>query len=400
MGAEACRGRCGWWLFVSSLRHKLTSYIDDSHKKPILAIEWLPDTVEIERRGKAHEGSGGLTKYFLTLAGDGQVLIWDFKSALDSMNEPDFVWKPVHRIQLTRQDSGTEMGCCHLLYCDPNAGFGPPKAGGEAGEETGKKKDKEEKMLTNFWASTEEGELIFGDWAAKAEEDRKPENCKKLLPPSKTFRPMVSLERSPFFPNILLAVTDWSFFLFKEDQKNHLFQSCSPSSYFTCGTWSPTRPGVILLGRMDGQLEIWDFSDQSHKPSLTHGVTSVAITSLVFLKAEAKQRIPQRLAVGDEQGHLHVLEMPTNLTRQAGKEKESIATFLEREEKRINYFAERRGELFQMMEEKEKEADAAEQAESESDAQKLEAEKEAMDKAEAEYKQLEALWMEEIAAGS
>jgi len=158
------------------------------------------------------------------------------------------------------------MGCCHLLYCHD------------------RHDDKGNKPLTNFYASTEEGELILGDWAARAEEDRKAEFVKKRFPVSKTFRPMLSLERSPFFSDILLGVTDWAFFLWKDGVKEHLFQSSYTSTYFTRGVWSPTRPSVIFLGLNSGAIDIWDFSDQSHKAALSESGASVPITSMVFRK--------------------------------------------------------------------------------------------------------------------
>jgi len=149
---------------IPSTTHKQISVIDDSHKRAILAIEWLPASIEIVRRGKGAQDTNpkdGPRKYFVTLACDGQLMIWDFGALLESINDNDTPWKPIHRIQLQRQDSGTEMGCCHLLYCDD------------------KVDEKGNKMLTNFYASTEEGEILFGDWAARTEEDRKPEFCKK-----------------------------------------------------------------------------------------------------------------------------------------------------------------------------------------------------------------------------
>lgn len=357
---------------IAQIVHRQVSVIDESHKKPVLAIEWLPPNLEIERRGRAHEktSTDGACKYFITTAGDGQVMIWDFQAVLEALNDSDFFWKPIHKIQLQRQDSGTEMGCCHLLYCKD------------------RKDDKGNQLLTNFYSSTEEGELIYGDWAARAEEDRKPEFCKRMFTVSKTFRPMLSLERSPFFPDILLGVTDWAFYLWKDGVKEHLFQSCSSSNYFTRGVWSPTRPAVILLGRLDGGLDIWDFSDQSHKASLFHPVTSVAVSSMIFLSCNNPNE-EQKLAIGDEHGHLHVLNMPKNLVKQAGRELDAMKKFLEREEARVEYFEKRRVELAELKETLEKQQQMAADKGEEATASK-EADTEKEDQAaEALYKKLE-----------
>jgi len=379
------------------IRERMLSTIDDSHKRPVMALEWLPAKLEIaQRKGRTTEANpeDGPVKFLVSTAGDGQMLIWDVKSAIDNLTESDVPFKPLHKVQLQRQDSGTEMGCCQLLYA-PAA----PEQAEKPKEEGAKKQKKEERVHSCFWASTEEGELIFGDWAAKGEEDRKPEVIKRMSTVSKTFRPMLSLEKSPIFGDILLGVTDWSFFLWREGVEQHLFQSCYASAYFTCGCWSPTRPGVIFLGRLDGQLEVWDFLDQSHKPSFSHQVASGALTCLQFLKQEKRGHSEQRLAIGDEQGHLHVLVMPANLVKEQGKEKPYMLDFFDREERRVAYFAERRTRLEGLREEIEKhaqEADAAAPAEEGDDAALADMESQAMKAAEEAYQKLERQFREEL----
>ena len=64
---------------------------------------------------------------------------------------------------------------------------------------------------------------------------------------------MVALERSPFFPEILLGVTDWAFYLWKDGLQTHFFQSPSPQNYFTAGAWSPTRPSVLSAAGRGGR---------------------------------------------------------------------------------------------------------------------------------------------------
>jgi hypothetical protein len=368
---------------IPNIAHKQISVIDDSHKKAILAIEWLPPNLEIERRGRGasmKDEKDAPTKYFLSTAGDGQVMIWDFVSCIEGLNELDFMWRPTHRIQLQRQDSGTEMGLGHILYCHDRCD------------------EKGNKQLTNFYATTEEGELIFGDWAARVEEDRKPEYTKKMFAVSKTFRPMLSLERSPFFQDILLGVTDWAFYLWKDGVKDHLFQSSYTSPYFSRGVWSPTRPSVIFLGLVSGGVDIWDFNDQSNKASLSDTGASVAISSMVFLKHGDLQE--QKLAIGDVQGHLHVHAIPKNLVRQVGKEVNAFQKFLEREEQRVAYFETRRAELAEEREKFEKAAQMA-PGEEEADTKKSGVDEEKVDKAaEDTYQKLEAECLEMLKTGT
>eukprot|EP00397_Hematodinium_sp_SG-2012_P012807 GEMP01012989.1.p1 GENE.GEMP01012989.1~~GEMP01012989.1.p1 ORF type:complete len:918 (+),score=226.78 GEMP01012989.1:33-2756(+) len=330
---------------VPQMAPKMLSVIDDGHKKAVSFIYWLPTCLEIERKGKTSLkqkwDENDPIRFFITISGDGQFLIWDFIAARDSLTDPDFQWKPVHRVQLQRQDSGTEMGLCQLLYRLPQLHH----AGSE--EDEGQRKKAAAAIYTNFYASTEEGEVMFGDWAAKADDDRKPEFCKKILTISKTFRPMYCLQRSPFFPDLILGVVDWGFYLWKEGEKEHIFSSPAAQSYFTCASWSPTRPSVIFFGRLDGSIDVWDFSDQSHKPSVSHPAASVALSTLVFVPdaAATDLQAASQLAVGDEQGHLHVLFLPKNLVKAAREEMSLMQRFIDREVVRINYFLERKEQL-------------------------------------------------------
>merc|ERR1712139_129983 len=224
-----------------------------------------------------------------------------------------------------------------------------------------------------------------------AEEDRKPEVIKKMFPGSKSFRPMLSLERSPFFKDIMLSVTDCAFYLWKDGVSDHIFQSSymsNASTYFTCGRWSPTRPSVVFLGLVSGGIDIWDFSDQSHKASLNDVGASVGISSMVFLKNGdfKKERF---LAVGDSNGHLHVHAIPKNLVREQGKEQDLMQKFLDREIKRVTYFQDRRLKLADLKEQMEKQAQQAAEKEEVDQSKVAEAEERADQQAEAVYRKLE-----------
>merc|ERR1719331_2871568 len=68
---------------VLTVTHKMLSTIDDAHRKPVIALEWLAADLEFEQRAKgrpkAQHDPDGPQKYFVTTSGDGQVLVWDFK---------------------------------------------------------------------------------------------------------------------------------------------------------------------------------------------------------------------------------------------------------------------------------------------------------------------------------
>jgi len=103
-------------------------------------------------------------------------------------------------------------------------------------------------------------------------------------------------------------------------------------------SWSPTRPAVLVLAKSDGTLDFWDFADQSHNAAFTVPVTSGAITAIEYRISSLAQ---QSLAVGDELGNLHVLEIPRNMRKMLNNEAHIMQNFLNQEEKKVVYVKER-----------------------------------------------------------
>lgn len=64
---------------------------------------------------------------------------------------------------------------------------------------------------------------------------------------------IISLQRSPFFEDVLLSVGDWSCALWKEGQHQRpLFTSPHAPAPYTAGCWSPTRPGLTFCHMSHG----------------------------------------------------------------------------------------------------------------------------------------------------
>lgn len=111
------------------------------------------------------------------------------------------------------------------------------------------------------------------DWSIKppviqgvsAEEAAKnAEYIKDTYDTENNHRPVLGLERSPFYPELILSIHDFYFAIWNiemEDQKEPIFRSAnSQGSYNTCGAFSPTRPGVIFIAKTNG-IDVWDFVD-------------------------------------------------------------------------------------------------------------------------------------------
>jgi hypothetical protein len=144
---------------------------------------------------------------------------------------------------------------------------------------------------TKFWATSDEGDLCLIDWGVRpvgnADDGPKiTEYVKFMYESEKEYRPCLALMRSKFFPELLLTVHDFHFAIWKIDLNEYehpIFKSltCVNQAHNTCGAFSPTRPGVIFITKTDG-IDVWDFLDQSNKPSLTLNFATSVITYMRF----------------------------------------------------------------------------------------------------------------------
>jgi hypothetical protein len=222
---------------------------------------------------------------------------------------------------------------------------------------------------TTFWASSDEGDLVQVDWSIKppagAGEDaaKFAEYVRKIYECERSYRPVVALERSPFFEDLILTVHDFHFCIWKTslgDDFNHpIFRSANTfGSHNTCGAFSPTRPGVIFITKTDG-IDVWDFIDQSNKPSLTLNFATSAITYFKFQYFKHEDR-KQYMAYGDEaDGTLFLYEVPPNLKNPQDKEFDAIEEFWQREISKCRDVVERREVQLIEWQEEQKQADIA-----------------------------------------
>jgi hypothetical protein len=118
-----------------------------------------------------------------------------------------------------------------------------------------------------------------------------------------------------------LAPGDWSCCVWKAGVSSPLFSSPYTPERLTTGCWSPTRAGVLFLARADGSVDVWDLTDRTHEPSTSFNVVGgSAVTALSMFS----QQSTQMLAAGDDQGTLHVMEIPRNLRRPHNSEKAAM----------------------------------------------------------------------------
>lgn len=171
-------------------------------------------------------------------------------------------------------------------------------------------------------------------------------------------RRVVSLQRSPFLATVFLTVHDSCFSVWRAGCGQALYtspplSSTAPTAY-TCGRWSPSRPGVVFLSRLDGVVDVWDLLDSTTKPALTFTLVSTPVVSLEFRGANhagahtgsaaaapssggGSGKEKQLLAACDAKGSLHILDIPAPLRRSLPSEDGLLTAFLDREAARVAY---------------------------------------------------------------
>ncbi|KAE9004249.1 hypothetical protein PF010_g13480 [Phytophthora fragariae] len=414
---------------VPPVKPLYVSYIDVSHRRPVADLQWLPTGVEVNSRGHVVASTGadaGAVNQFVTIAADGQVSFWDLRfkdpkyrgmtrakvdktgtaAAKDGTAAPDVHFVPIYSISLTKLDSPGELAL-QSLWLEKTRDESGGGDGGSGGVPA---------LTSHFYCGTEEGEFVYADWRPhapakgtgnKGEDggrgDEGVEYVQWLCRDHS--RPVLGLCASPFFSSIFLTASESHFHLWNVSQQHEggaavdannpvtasngpIFVSPLTPSAITCVAFSPTRPGVIFLGKADGMLEVWDFLDQSHRSSLTIGVTACALTSIEFrspvvttnasgnaantsaasgagggaagrakpadgavggrgrnnagpgapagANTTGSTSIKQQLvAVGDQIGNLHILEVPRTLSRPMSGERVAVEAYFKRESERM-----------------------------------------------------------------
>ena len=183
----------------------------------------------------------------------------------------------------------------------------------------------------DLYVGSFDGELAAATFVAPEGVDN-PDFTRSVVQPHSSA--VVALARSPFFPQILLSVGDWSFHLWRLGAPHALFSAGHASARYTAAAWSPTRAAVLFLGRSDGTVECWDLLDRTHAPALAAAVCPSAVCALAFNTAMASDKA-QALALGDAEGMLRVCDVPSTLRREVPGENGAFGRFLEKQSAKV-----------------------------------------------------------------
>ncbi|EFJ06846.1 hypothetical protein SELMODRAFT_430335 [Selaginella moellendorffii] len=269
-----------------------------SHNAIVSDLHWLPDYLQLDANGKISKGHSQSTKVLVSVGADGKVIFWNITDVdLNRNAGSDDERKAADTSnQKYRWDPALQID---LVGGDPRRIMGLLKM----------------TIATDsrFFCSTEFGEVLRADFN---------------VPKDKIIQ---DISQSHF-------------------GQKPIFISRSAEGYLTSGCWSPSRPGVLYIGRIDGSIEVWDLIDHSHQPSALASIGSCQVTSMEFWPLQS----PQMLAVGDIQGILHIMEIPRRLRRMVHREKSMVRKFLDRQQAWVEDVESREKERLQEIEKRQK----------------------------------------------
>ncbi|KAJ1332891.1 hypothetical protein BSLG_008518 [Batrachochytrium salamandrivorans] len=325
---------------IPVVKYSVASSIETGHRSCVTDIHWLPHNFELSSNGGLVENGENGHKQLVSSSLDGTVSFWDLRYKKD-WKSLDLAWRPFYDSFDNMFDySLIKVSIRPFITAAPKPASAdislrdPPSSADREREKDKSKTPPLKNWTSKFYCATEEGDLVYADWIAEKTTEEKVSRVESTF--STHHGPISDLQRSPFFPDILLSVGGGPLF-------GPLLSSVPASSYLLSGCWSPTRPGVFFIGRADGVLEVWDLLDTSHAPSTTQTITSTAISCLQIHQYGGRSGDGQQfLAVGDDSGTLHIIEIPKKLQRQSKNEKSVITSLFEREARRATYTHERK----------------------------------------------------------
>ncbi|NXN38279.1 WDR63 protein, partial [Rhinoptilus africanus] len=350
------------------VRYCAVSSIQYSHKKPVTDIHWLPDYSEDSQTGATFESRPGVRTQLVTCSPDSSILFWDIPATKlleqpssekvreeeifdipldvpDTLNPLDLCWKPLIKINLVESDTNTEYSPVRISLRELHYHYKisekvqslntevPVKESPYTEMSTPSSKNLKtlQNISTSFFVGTEDGEIVYSDWKMEMDSDpAKPVSQKHTQKHTIHTETINTLQRSPFFKDIVLSIGGRNFALWKEGvTTGPILQSSCSAGRYTAGQWSLTRPGVFFIGRDDGIIDIWDLLKKTYEPSHFQNISESMITFISPCIASPKQH----LAVSDYLGVLHVLEICQTLSKASKNEHANVLDYFEREVK-------------------------------------------------------------------
>ncbi|XP_059197452.1 dynein axonemal intermediate chain 3 [Centropristis striata] len=365
---------------IPVVRYCAVSAIESSHKATITDVQWLPPTFEVTRTGLPVENMYNISAQVVTCSPDCTVMFWDLrvsrllsqstserKQNVDQKTQHivpntfkhlDRTWKPLFRVSLPKIDTSGEYAPLKFSMehytCNGNNTARTTEEANENNDDStevipdysqlrvpsAKTLTALEDVNTKLYIGTEDGEIIYTDWKLGKDDSGRLNSAKPLHCFSIHHWLVNTVQRSPFFKDIILTTGSWNFAIWKDGvMDGPIILSPSSKQVYTVSCWSLTRPAVFFIGKEDGSIDVWNLLEKTSEPVQVHAhVTHAKITSIKPWTASSKQHF---LAVTDDLGMVCVFEIPKTLYAPSRSESLSVKKYFELEEDRLKDFLKR-----------------------------------------------------------
>nr|XP_019954018.1 PREDICTED: WD repeat-containing protein 63 isoform X2 [Paralichthys olivaceus]XP_019954019.1 PREDICTED: WD repeat-containing protein 63 isoform X2 [Paralichthys olivaceus] len=354
------------------------SAMDSSHKARITDVKWLPPTFEVTRMGVPVENQYNTSVQVVTCSPDCSIMFWDVRlpkplnqSALDrkktedqkvqmtpysvpdTFKHLDRTWKPLLRVSLPNINTSEEYVPLKFSFqhytCKGNTDRNTEEADksseiirdfSQLRLPSAKTLTTLEDVNTKFYIGTEDGEIVYTDWKLEKDDSGRLQSAKPLHCFSIHSWMVNTIQRSPFFKDIILTTGGWKFAIWKEGvMDGPIIVSPISEHVITVGCWSLSRPAVFFIGKDDGSIEVWNLLEKTSEPTQVHAhITNAKITCITPWTATPKQHI---LAVTDDLGVVRVFEIPKTLYIPSKSESLNVKKLFELEENRLKDYLQR-----------------------------------------------------------
>ncbi|XP_061884164.1 dynein axonemal intermediate chain 3 isoform X1 [Entelurus aequoreus] len=368
---------------VPIVRYSAMSGVENSHTGPITDVHWLPQTFEVTAQGMPVENKYNISVQLITCSPDGSFMFWDIRmpkqlrqTASDkkqsdsepqmanySDNNPfkhlDKTWKPLFKVSLVHMERGGEYAPLRFsldYYTSNNTTI--PEIAEDPGEipdysqlqvPSGKGLAALEDVNTKIYIGTRDGEIVYTDWKLEKNDLDQLIHPKPLC--SFRIHPCLvnTIDRSPFFKDIVLTGTSLygscNIAIWKEGVLDGpLFLMPTLEGHCTVACWSLTRPAVFFVGKGDGKIEVWNLLEKTGEAvHVQEHMTNGKITCIKPWTVSSKQHF---LALADDVGIVRVFQIPPVYYIAPRNERVNMGKCIQQQQERLNDLLRRR-ELWQ-----------------------------------------------------
>ncbi|EGI60624.1 WD repeat-containing protein 63 [Acromyrmex echinatior] len=146
--------------------------------------------------------------------------------------------------------------------------------------------------------------------------------------------PVTHVVRSRYYHQVVVTIGGKIFAVWRDDFAKPVICKKSNVGYSAC-SWGTIRPTVLILGRIDGTIEIWDFEVKSHEPSFMQSLSGRVITGIYTHELPLE---PQCIGFCDFNGSLRTFTAPRVLLTYDVGDVEWMKKFIDRQVQRITEF--------------------------------------------------------------